>query len=193
MGQLSPTILLPIGWCEWDSAKLQAVLAHEEAHIRRVDWAIGVMARINCCVFWFHPLAWWLKRELALLAEYACDDSVLAQMGDRRQYAQALLEIACAMKSAHGRFMGEAISMAKETNVEKRMEQILDETRTIPPAFGRRGWVALLLCSLPWDISYPRYSSRRRRPKPAFAVEARRSHNPSRSCRRRSPGAADRS
>jgi len=149
VGQLSPTILLPIGWREWDSAKLQAVLAHEEAHVRRADWAIGVMARINSCVFWFHPLSWWLKRELALLAEYACDDSVLAQMGDRRQYAQALLEIACAMKSAHGRFMGEAISMAKETNVEKRMQQILDDARTIPPAFGRRGWAALLMCTLP--------------------------------------------
>jgi GWxTD domain-containing protein len=107
------------------------------------------MARINCCVFWFHPLSWWLKRELALLAEYACDDLALAQMGDRRRYARALLEIAYAMKSAQGRFIGDAISMAKETNVEKRMEQILDETRKLPRAFGRRGWVTLLLCSLP--------------------------------------------
>ena len=149
VGQIAPTILLPIGWREWDAAKLQAVLAHEEAHVRRADWAIGVMARINCCVFWFHPLAWWLKRELALLAEYACDDLALTQMGDRRQYARALLEIACAMKSAHGRLLRDAVPMAKETNVEKRMEQILDDTRTIPPAFGRRGWVALLVCSLP--------------------------------------------
>ena len=149
VGQIVPTILLPIGWCEWDSAKLQAVLAHEEAHIRRADWTIGVMARVNCCVFWFHPLAWWLKRELALLAEYACDDSALTQMADRRQYARALLEIAYAMKSAHGRLLVDAVPMAKETNVEKRMEQILDDTRTIPPAFGRRGWVTLLVCSLP--------------------------------------------
>ncbi len=149
VGQVSPTILLPIGWREWDSAKLQAVLAHEEAHIRRADWAIGLMARINCCVFWFHPVSWWLKRELALLAEYACDDLALAQMGDRRQYARALLEIAYAMKSAHGRLLRGAVPMAKETNVKKRMEQILDDTRTIPPAFGRRGWVALLMCSLP--------------------------------------------
>jgi len=149
VGQIAPTILLPTGWREWDSAKLQAVLSHEDAHIRRADWAIGVMARINCCVFWFHPLAWWLKRELALLAEYACDDSVMAQMGDRRQYARALLEIACAMKSAQGRFMRNAVSMAKGTNVEKRMQQILDDTRTIPVAFSRRGWVTLLVCSLP--------------------------------------------
>jgi|SRR5579872_505665 len=149
VGQISPMILLPTGWREWDSAKLQAVLAHEEAHIRRSDWALGVMARINCCVFWFHPLAWWLKRELALLAEYACDDLALSQLGDRRQYARALLEIAYAMKSAHGRLLRDAVPMAKETNVEKRMEQILDDTRTIPPAFARRGWVTLLVCSLP--------------------------------------------
>jgi GWxTD domain-containing protein len=149
VGQITPTILLPIGWREWDSVKFQAVLAHEEAHIRRADWAIGVMARINCCVFWFHPLAWWLKRELALLAEYACDDSALARVGDRRQYAQALLEIAYAMKSARGRLFVDAVPMAKETNVEKRMQQILDETRQLPAAFGRRGWVTLLVCGLP--------------------------------------------
>jgi GWxTD domain-containing protein len=149
VGQIAPTVLLPIGWREWDSAKLQAVLAHEEAHVRRADWAIGVLARVNCCIFWFHPLAWWLKRELALLAEYACDDSALTQIGDRRQYARALLEIACAMKSAHGRLWVDAVPMAKETNVEKRMQQILDDTRTIPPAFRRRGWVALLMCGLP--------------------------------------------
>jgi GWxTD domain-containing protein len=147
VGQIAPTILLPIGWREWDSSKLRAVLSHEQAHIRRADWVIGVMASINCCVFWFHPLAWWLKRQLAHLAEFACDDFVLAQVGDRRQYAQALLEIACAMNSAQGRLL--VTSMAKESNVEKRMEQILDDTRTIPPAFGRRGWVTLLVCSLP--------------------------------------------
>ena len=149
VGQISPTILLPMGWRDWDSAKLQAVLAHEGAHIRRGDWVIGVMARVNCCVFWFHPVSWWLKRELALLAEYACDDSALTQMGDRRQYARALLEIAYAMKSAHGRLLRDAVPIAKETNVKKRMEQILDDRRTIPPAFGRRGWVTLLVCSLP--------------------------------------------
>ena len=88
VGQIAPVILLPNGWREWDEAKLRAVLAHEEAHVRRADWAIGVMSRINCCVFWFHPLAWWLKRELALLAEHACDDSALRQVGDRQQYAR---------------------------------------------------------------------------------------------------------
>ncbi len=170
VGQIAPTILLPIGWRDWDSTKLQAVLAHEEAHVRRADWAIGVMARINCCVFWFHPLSWWLRRELALLAEYACDDSALTQMADRRQYARALLEIAYAMKSAHGRLLGDALPMAKETNVKKRMEQILDDTRTIPPAFGRRGWVTLLVCSVPVAYVASTVQIARAQSKPAVAV-----------------------
>ena len=149
VGRISPVILLPVRWREWDPAKLQAVLAHEQAHVRRADWTIGVMARVNCCVFWFHPLAWWLKKQLAELAEYACDDRVLAQAGDRQQYAQTLLEIATAMKSAHGRLLSNAMPMAKETHVQKRMDRILDETRKIPAAFGRPAWIALAMCSLP--------------------------------------------
>jgi GWxTD domain-containing protein len=147
VGQIAPAILLPMGWREWNPEKLRAVLAHEEAHILRADWTIGVMAAINCCIFWFHPLAWWLKRQLAVLAEYACDDLALTVVGDRQEYAQALIEIARAMKSAQGRLV--VVSMAKEANVQRRMEQILDDTRTIPAAFGRRGWVTLLMCSLP--------------------------------------------
>lgn len=148
-GLIRPTILLPLAWREWDATKLRAVVAHERAHVDRADWAINVMAGVNCCIFWFHPLAWWLKRQLSVHAEYACDDVALTGLGDRREYARVLLEIASAMKSAQGRLMEGAISMAKETSVERRMAQILDDTRTIPPAFGRRGWVTLLVCSLP--------------------------------------------
>jgi len=80
IGWLTPKILLPIAWREWDPSKLRAVLAHEEAHVRRADWVIGIVARLNCCLLWFHPLAWWLRRELAVQAEYACDDSALASL-----------------------------------------------------------------------------------------------------------------
>jgi GWxTD domain-containing protein len=147
VGYFTPAVLLPMGWRTWDRVKLQAVIAHEEAHIRRADWAIGLIAGLNCCVFWFHPLAWWLKKELASLAEFACDDTVLRQAGDCRQYAQTLLEITAAMRSVQGRVI--AASMVKESNVQKRLNRILDESRSISANFGRRGWVVLLLGSLP--------------------------------------------
>ena len=149
VGWLAPEILLPIAWREWDAVKLRAVLAHEEAHVRRADWMIGIVARVNSCVFWFHPLAWWLKRELAVLAEYACDDSALASLRDRQDYARVLLDMAYAAKSAKGRLVWGAIAMAKPSTVQKRIDQILDETRQIPKTFGASRWATLAICSLP--------------------------------------------
>ena len=41
-----------------------AVLAHERMHVQRADCLVALIAEINCCLYWFHPLAWWLKRHL---------------------------------------------------------------------------------------------------------------------------------
>ncbi len=70
-----PRIILPVTWREWPAEKLSAILAHEFAHVRRHDPLIGLLAHLNRCVFWFHPLAWWLERKLAVTAELACDDA----------------------------------------------------------------------------------------------------------------------
>ena len=139
-------ILLPMSWRDWDSGKQQAVLAHEQAHVRRHDWAIAAMARVNRCVFWFHPLAWWLERQLARLAEQACDDAALAVVEDRELYARTLLDVARATQIS-GRVL--SAPMAREANVETRIDRILDETRRIPKALSRRGWMALALCAAP--------------------------------------------
>jgi BlaR1 peptidase M56 len=140
-------ILLPIDWPGWDAAKLRAVLAHEESHVRRRDSFVALLARVNCCIFWFHPLAWWLERELARLAEQACDDAALAATQDRRQYARTLLDMARAVHHSHGRFL--TAGMAKEANVETRMNRILDESRRIPKAVGKVGWTALVSVAAP--------------------------------------------
>lgn len=149
VGWARPKILLPAGWREWEAAKLASVLAHERTHIRRADWGIALLAGMNRCLFWFHPLAWWLERHLAGLAEQACDDAALLELGSREHYAQALLDIAATVKTGHGRLVWEAMAMAKASEVHMRIERILDETRQIPHGVGRRRWAALLVCSLP--------------------------------------------
>ncbi|MGC4055060.1 MAG: M56 family metallopeptidase [Paludibaculum sp.] len=80
-GWQAPAILLPPDWREWDAFKLKAVLAHEMAHIRRGDWLIALLAAVNRTVFWIHPLAWWLERRLADLAEEACDTAAIGPQG----------------------------------------------------------------------------------------------------------------
>lgn len=64
-------ILLPRSCADWPREKLQAVLLHELAHMRRGDPAIAFLSSLVVCLFWIHPLAYWLRRRLAALAEEA--------------------------------------------------------------------------------------------------------------------------
>lgn len=140
-------ILLPPAWRDWDSAKLDAVIAHEQSHVRRRDSLVSLIARLNRCALWFHPLAWWIERELARLAELACDDAALAIVPDREQYARTLLDMARTVHDSRGRLL--TAQMAKEAHVETRINRILDSTRGVPKALGRRGWLALIAVSAP--------------------------------------------
>jgi beta-lactamase regulating signal transducer with metallopeptidase domain len=72
VGAFAPSIILPPTWRLWPDDELRAVLAHEVAHVRRRDPLVRFVAHFNLCVFWFHPLAWWLQRKLAATAEHAC-------------------------------------------------------------------------------------------------------------------------
>jgi beta-lactamase regulating signal transducer with metallopeptidase domain len=103
MGWLRPCILLPLDWRDWPPDKLDAVLAHEGAHVRRHDGLIAALAHVNRCIFWFHPLAWMLEHRLALLAEQACDESAVATLGDCNRYAHFLLEMASLVDGFQGR------------------------------------------------------------------------------------------
>lgn len=149
IGGLRPRILLPRGWRDWDAAKLGAVLAHERAHIRRHDWLIHLASRANLCIFWFHPLAWWIDRELRRLAEEACDDAAVFETRDKEEYARTLVDIA-RTAVASGRVLGwPVISMATASNVTRRVNRILSRGLEVPKPFGRLAWTTLLACSLP--------------------------------------------
>jgi TonB family protein len=148
-GWLRPQILLPRDWRSWDEVKLRAVLAHELSHVRRGDWLIAVLASLNKCLFWFHPLAWWLERQLLSLAEQASDDSSILATGDRQQYAQVLLDVATALEGKRGRLVWEGAAMARSRQVSRRIDSILDLGRTVSSGLTKRGWAMLALCGVP--------------------------------------------
>ena len=148
-GWLRPKILLPADWRAWDQEKLAAVLVHERNHVKRGDWAIAVIAAVNRCVWWFHPLAWWLEARIKSLAEQACDDASLAQVASRECYAEVLVEMAAAVRSREGRVGWEAMAMAKGAEVRMRVERILDESRRIFPPMTRTRWTMLAVCAMP--------------------------------------------
>ncbi|HWM69907.1 MAG TPA: M56 family metallopeptidase [Steroidobacteraceae bacterium] len=118
------TILLPACHTSWADSKRAVILAHERAHVRHRDSQIQWLAAVHACVFWFSPLAWWLRRHLAELAEHASDDVVLERNADRAGYATVLLEMA---QERSTKWI--AVSMANGC-VAKRIERILSEERS---------------------------------------------------------------
>lgn len=148
VGWLHPKILLPAGWVSWEPRKLEAVLAHERAHVRRADWAVAAIAAVNRCVFWFNPLTWWLERHLAALAEQACDDEAVLVTGAPKQYVQAMWDIAAAVRASGGRLRWEAVTMLRASGAGRRIERLLDEPRQIPRRLTPRRRVALAICGL---------------------------------------------
>jgi Mg-chelatase subunit ChlD len=149
VGCFRTMILLPRAWKDWDAVKLRVVLAHETAHIRRRDWLIRIASHVNVCIFWFHPLAWWVERELARLAEEACDDVALSEVEYRGDYAATLLDIAHKAAADRGVLNWRVIWMAKEPNVIRRVNRILNPKLQVPKPLGRFAWLTLFACSLP--------------------------------------------
>ena len=72
-GWRSPVIMLPDDWRSWDDTDRRAVLAHELAHIRRADYAAGLIARLALALEFYHPLVHWMARRLQLQQEMAAD------------------------------------------------------------------------------------------------------------------------
>jgi beta-lactamase regulating signal transducer with metallopeptidase domain len=140
---LRPVILLPADWHHWSDALLTSVVMHEQAHIDRRDHLVLLVSELNRCLYWFHPVAWFLRRRLSTLAEQCCDDTVIAALQSRGDYARHLLAIASRLTTDPRRALPLGISMARGSQVESRVIAILDERRPLAGRIGRVGMLAL--------------------------------------------------
>jgi uncharacterized protein (TIGR03435 family) len=111
VGCLRSVTILPEGWQDWAPAKLDAVLIHENEHVRRHDPFVQWLAVINRAIFWFHPLAWWLERRLASLSEEACDIAVLERGHDAADYSGYLLDLARSVMNSRRRIRVLGVAM----------------------------------------------------------------------------------
>ena len=69
------------------------LVAHELAHFRRGDQWVRLLEMLVTVLFWWHPVAWWLRREIEIAEEYCCDSWVVSCFPhDCREYAEALLD-----------------------------------------------------------------------------------------------------
>ena len=142
-GVFARTILVPAAWHLWPSDTRRAVLAHELAHLRRRDALVMLLARVNRALFWFHPLAWWLERALAASAEEACDEVAVRLVGESRQYAQVLVEMARAVQRAGARVACHGVGIDGSGSLEHRIDHVLGERWRKRPGVLRQCVLAL--------------------------------------------------
>jgi beta-lactamase regulating signal transducer with metallopeptidase domain len=90
-GFLRPLVLLPVAWlAEMPPEVLEAVIAHELAHIRRFDLWVNLFQRFLETLLFYHPAVWWLSHRVRLAREMCCDELAAAATGERMVYATAL-------------------------------------------------------------------------------------------------------
>lgn len=95
-GLLRPVVLLPKTLDFADEEALTCVLAHERAHIRRLDGLLKLALTAALCLHWFNPAVWVLyvlgNRDM----ELRCDEAAVLALGEdsRARYALALIRLA---------------------------------------------------------------------------------------------------
>jgi bla regulator protein BlaR1 len=94
VGFLHPVLLLPEGILKTlTPGQFEAVLAHEQCHIRRRDNLTSACHMIVEAIFWFHPMVWWIGAKLVEEREQACDEAVLKLGNEPEVYAEGILNV----------------------------------------------------------------------------------------------------
>lgn len=94
VGWLRPVIILPVAaLSHLTPAEIEAILAHELAHIRRNDYLVNVLQTLVETVLFYHPGVWWVSARIREEREHCCDDLAIQVSGDAVGYATALTEL----------------------------------------------------------------------------------------------------
>jgi len=94
IGYLKPVVVFPIGLLTGiPTNQIEAIIAHELAHIRRNDYIINILQTIIETVFFFHPAVWFISSQIRKERENCCDDIALTVCEGSIIYAKALVSV----------------------------------------------------------------------------------------------------
>jgi beta-lactamase regulating signal transducer with metallopeptidase domain/protocatechuate 3,4-dioxygenase beta subunit len=123
VGHVRPAIIVPRRLVdELSGTKLNAVLAHELAHVRRVDFAWQFPLLAAQAIYWPQPLVWLAARCVSRLRERACDDYCIHALGGREVYRTTLLDLAAAMIGQHRLSLG--MAAIRSSKIARRLAAI---------------------------------------------------------------------
>ncbi len=131
-----PSALLP----SLGSDELDAILAHELAHIRRRDHWIRPLEVLVVSVFWWHPVAWWARRNLRAAEELSCDALVVEALpGRARAYAEGLLKTLEFLAASKTAVPSLATGAGSSHRLEERLVMIMKARELRRPSHLVRG------------------------------------------------------
>lgn len=127
IGHFKPLVLVPLGLLNGLSATaVEAVLAHELAHVKRRDYLVNFLQSFIEIIFFFNPAVMWVSYLIRTEREHCCDDLAIACVQDRKNYVKALIfcqefkrsapAYAMAINGKKGKLLNRASRMLFNTN-----------------------------------------------------------------------------
>lgn len=93
IGVIKPMVLIPIGLLtSMTPEQVEAILAHELAHIKRKDFMVNLIQSGMEIIFFFNPFVIWISSVIRKERELCCDDIAIELTGDKMLYANTLVE-----------------------------------------------------------------------------------------------------
>ena len=128
IGWIKPVILLPAAALSGlTPVQLEAILAHEIAHIRRYDYLVNVLQMAVETVCFYHPAVWWISRRIRFERELCCDEAAVHASGDVVNYAHALAAVA-------RQSLAPGLVSAATLSLPERMRRLLTPRHQTPAA-----------------------------------------------------------
>ncbi|MCC6282819.1 MAG: M48 family metalloprotease [Saprospiraceae bacterium] len=149
IGWLKPVILLPIGLINRLSpAEVEAILAHELAHIARRDWIFNLLQAFVEALFYYHPAVWWVSAVVRRERENCCDDAALAATGNPLVFAKALVQVQELAAPAPMLALGIGGASRRRPLLLERIRRILNQPQQKSQVMEKLTATAILLALL---------------------------------------------
>ena len=148
VGWLKPVVLLPISAASGLSGvELEAILAHELAHVVRRDYLFNLLQSVAEILFFYHPAVWFLSNCLRTERENCCDDMATELCGDSLVLAQALASLAALQHAPAAASFMPRLAMAASGEPGSLLGRVrrLVQHRATAPTFSDGFWAACVV------------------------------------------------
>jgi D-alanyl-D-alanine endopeptidase (penicillin-binding protein 7) len=136
-GWWRPVVLLPAALLTgMPHDLLEALLAHEMAHIKRHDYLVNLLQNAIESLLFYHPAVWWISNRIRAERELIADNFAARQLGEPRRLALALSELEKLQFSHH--------HLAQAANGGDLMERIKHLLRPAPQALNWKAAIPML-------------------------------------------------